>query len=132
MPNPFRSHLSELATSLVDSILAAARSAPLEELWADPRRDRTEHHRNGVEATKAPAAPWDESRHLSGDPTAKTLELVVLLLKGQPSGLRAEQLRRKLGVAKPEITRVLKEGLATKKITKKGQRRATTYFAAAA
>ena len=133
MSNAFRSQVSELTTSLVESILVAARSVPLEELWADPRGARHEPHRNGgVAASRVPAV--DSSAGDRGRPTqaaAKTLELVVLLLRGQPGGMRAEYLRKKLGVSKPEITRALKQGLESKKIVSKGERRATTYFAAA-
>jgi uncharacterized membrane protein len=133
MPNAFRSHVSELATSLVESILAAARSVPLEELWADPRRANGEPHRNGGGVAIRPPAVNSsaDARGRSTQAAAKTLELVVLLLRGQPGGMRAEHLRKKLGVSKPEITRALKQGLETKKIVSKGERRATTYFAAA-
>ncbi len=117
----------------MESILVAARSAPLEELWSDPRGTRHEPRRNGgVAASRLPAVDWSAGDR--GRPTqaaAKTLELVVLLLRGQPGGMRAEYLRKKLGVSKPEITRALKQGLESKKIVSKGERRATTYFAAA-
>ena len=134
MSNALRTQLAELATSLVESILATARSVPLEELWADPPHARREPHPNGVEARSAlPAIAFAGGAPLrSGHDNAKTLELVVLLLRGQKGGLRAEHLRNKLGVLKPEMTRVLKQGRATKKITRRGQRRATTYFAATA
>jgi len=133
MPNALRSQMSELATSLVESILAAARSVPLEELWAEPRDTRQEPHRNGRgAANRLPAVVSSaEARGGSAQAAAKTLELVVLLIKGQPGGMRAEHLRKKLGVSKPEVTRALKQGLETKKIVSKGERRATTYFAAA-
>jgi hypothetical protein len=42
------------------------------------------------------------------------------------------ELRKKLGVPKPEMTFVLKQGLGNAKIVSKGQARATTYFAATA
>ncbi len=117
----------------MESILVAARSAPLEELWADPGGTRHEPRRNGgVAANRLPAVDWSAGD--GGRPTqaaAKTLELVVLLLRGQPGGMGAEHLRKKLGVSKPEITRALKQGLESKKIVSKGERRATTYFAAA-
>jgi len=44
-------------------------------------------------------------------------------------GLRAEEIRTGLGMQAKEIPRVLKEGLATKKLKSKGQKRATTYTA---
>jgi hypothetical protein len=54
---------------------------------------------------------------------------VVALVKKHPKGLRAEQIRVELGLQAKEMPRVLKDGLAAKKLTCKGQKRATTYFA---
>jgi hypothetical protein len=43
--------------------------------------------------------------------------------------MRAEEIRSMLGMQAREMPRILKEGLAKKKLTSKGQKRATTYFA---
>jgi hypothetical protein len=43
--------------------------------------------------------------------------------------MRAEEIRSKLGMESKEMPRILKEGLAKKKLTAKGNKRATTYFA---
>ena len=43
--------------------------------------------------------------------------------------MRSEQLQKLLSLDKKEISGPLNEALEGKKITKKGQRRATTYFA---
>jgi hypothetical protein len=131
MPNTLRSQISELATSLVESILATARSVPLEEFWVEPRGARHEADLNiGVVSDRRTVVDSSADGARSKQATAKTLELVVLLLRGQPGGMRAEYLRKKLGVSKPEITRALKQGLDAKKLVRKGERRATTYFAA--
>jgi hypothetical protein len=45
-----------------------------------------------------------------------------------PKGLRAEQIRAELGIAKREWMRPLGLALDSKKLTKKGSKRATTYF----
>jgi Fic family protein len=50
-------------------------------------------------------------------------------MKKHKDGMRAEQIREKLGLQAKEMPRVLKEGLATKLLSKKGQKRATTYLA---
>jgi hypothetical protein len=57
------------------------------------------------------------------------LDKVHGLLKGSKTGLRAEQIRKALRLDVREMPRVLKEGLASKKLSSKGQKRATTYFA---
>jgi hypothetical protein len=46
-------------------------------------------------------------------------------------GLRAEEIRTALKLDVREVPRVLKEGLKTKKLKAKGQKRATTYTTAA-
>ena len=60
--------------------------------------------------------------------TAVVLEGIVRAAEGK--GLRAEEIRKHLGLDVREVPRVLKEGLRTKKIKAKGQKRATTYRAA--
>jgi hypothetical protein len=53
---------------------------------------------------------------------------VVALVKTKKDGLRAEQIRAALKMQSKEMPRVLVEGLSTKKLVSKGQKRATTYF----
>jgi hypothetical protein len=64
----------------------------------------------------------------SADEIASTLNKVVLLAKTQKQGLRAEEIRSKLGLLPKEMPRILKDGISSKKLTSKGQKRATTYF----
>jgi hypothetical protein len=60
---------------------------------------------------------------------AKALDQVVALVKKHKDSLRAEEIRANLGMDRKEMPRVLKEGLSTKKLKSKGQKRATTYTA---
>jgi hypothetical protein len=53
----------------------------------------------------------------------------MALVKKSKDGLRAEEIRQKLGLESKEMPRVLKEGLATKMLSKRGQKRATVYLA---
>jgi hypothetical protein len=46
------------------------------------------------------------------------------------TGLRAEEIRKTLGLDVREVSRVLKEGLRTKKLKSKGEKRATVYSVA--
>jgi hypothetical protein len=57
------------------------------------------------------------------------IESIVDLLGKSSSGLRAEQIRSALGVEAKELPRPLAEALSSGRITKSGQKRATTYFA---
>ncbi len=58
----------------------------------------------------------------------RTLGVIVGSLKGGP--MRSEQIQKALGLDKRELPRVLKHGLATKKLKAKGEKRATLYSAA--
>ncbi len=55
---------------------------------------------------------------------------MIALVKKHKDGLRAEQIREQLKMQSKEMPRVLKEGLAKRKLKAKGQKRATTYTAA--
>ena len=57
------------------------------------------------------------------------LNKIVLLVKTHKDGMRAEAIRAKLGMQAKEMPRILKEGISAKKLSSKGQKRATTYFA---
>jgi hypothetical protein len=85
--------------------------------------------------TPAPKAPKEKagarrSRRLhrrSMEEIRQTLGQVVKLVAKK--GLRAEQIRSSLALDVREVPRVLREGLATKVLKAKGQKRATTYTA---
>lgn len=53
------------------------------------------------------------------------LDKIAAALK--QGGLRAEQIQKTLGVDRKELPAVLKLGLDSKTLTKKGEKRATTY-----
>jgi hypothetical protein len=55
--------------------------------------------------------------------------LITKALAGAAKGLRSEELQNALKLSKKEIVGPLNQALAAKKVTKKGQKRATTYFA---
>jgi Fic family protein len=78
---------------------------------------------------KAAGKPGRLPRRSPAD-IAKTLAKVVALVKSDSGGLRAEQIRERLGVTQKEMPRVLKEGLSTKALKSKGVKRSTTYTAA--
>jgi hypothetical protein len=129
------SHLQSLAATFADSVLAAIRGASLEELLAGsgvgPRRGPGRPRKSAT--TRAPSSSRRSSGRLarrSPEQIAKALDQVVALVKGKKNGLRAELIRAALKMESKELPRVLKEGLAKRKLKAKGQKRATTYFAA--
>ena len=95
--------------------------------------------RRGPERPKAVPAPIAKPTRVtrsgrlkrrSPEDIAKALDEVIALVKKNKDGLRAEEIGSQLGMEAKEMPRVLKEGLAKKKLKAKGQKRATTYTAA--
>jgi hypothetical protein len=139
-----RSSLNDLAISFTSAVLAAIRSANLDDLLAEthtsrpaaPSRRAPSTAGNGKAASApakaAPAAARSAGRlrRRSPEEISGVLDGIVGLLKKNRAGLRAEQIRAELGLQAKEMPRVLKEGLSTSKLKSKGQKRATTYFAA--
>src|SRR5579862_5284755 len=131
-----RTSLNELASTFVDSVLTAIRTASVDELMsptapsAGPRRIS----RPGPSIPAAGAKPRTTTSgrlpRRSADEIAAALDRVVSLVKKKKEGLRAEAIRAELGLQAKELPRILKEGVAAKKLKSKGQKRATTYFVA--
>jgi hypothetical protein len=144
-----RTQLQDLARSFADQVIGAIRGSSLQELLSPGGGDVSSGRkargdtpkafasaraaRNAVvEATAASARPARSSGRLPRRSAAEieaTLDKIVALLKKHKEGMRAEAIRVALAMQAKEMPRILKEGLATKKLTSKGQKRATTYFA---
>jgi hypothetical protein len=135
-----RSSLNDLAATFASSVLAAVRGASLDELVGKTDGGARRGPGRPPKAKAAPTAataPTNSNGRKSGrlkrrspEDIAKALDQVVALVKKNKNGLRAEAIRANLGMASKEMPRVLKEGLAKKKLKAKGQKRATTYTAA--
>jgi hypothetical protein len=138
-----RSILQELADRFASDVLAAVRSASLQELLAEAggeatRRSTTKAAPSVPRAPSAPRAAGGRSIRIVGGKLARrsqadidsTLGLVVAALKATPEGMRSEEIRDFLKLDKRELPRVLGAGLAKKALKSKGRKRATTYFAA--
>jgi hypothetical protein len=134
MSNSLRSKLSDLADSFANSVLDAIRSASLEELIGDggrePARARSAPTPKPASKPARSSSSGGRLPRRSAEDIAQILDQVVALVKSHKEGLRAEQIRSELGMQAKEMPRVLKEGLVKRKLRSKGQKRATTYFAA--
>ena len=135
MPTRLRSQLDALASNFAQQIVAAIRTASVDEL-AGTKDGGGRHVREGggqADPLSVPTTPRKGKngrlRRRSDEEIAATLNKIVLLVKTQKNGLRAEEIRQKLGLLPKEMPRILKEGVSTKKLSSKGQKRATTYFA---
>lgn len=121
------SRLQVLAFEFATGVLEAVVSSPLEEILGSRAAGK-------VPTSKAPAATRASSGRLarrSDEDIAKVVERIVTLVKGNPDGLRAEQIREELGLEAKEIARPIADALSSRQIKKSGNKRATTYFAAA-
>jgi hypothetical protein len=131
-----KSSLEALASSFASSVLDAIKGASLEELLAEsggvPRRGPGRPPASSAVGIPRPVRATRSGRlkRRSPEDIAKSLDQIVALVKTKKTGLRAEQIRTALRMQSKEMPRVLKEGLAKKKLKAKGQKRATTYFAA--
>ncbi len=137
MPS-LRSQLDALAANFANQVLAALQGASLHELVsgggstvANGRRGPVA--RGGVTsdplATPAKRGKNGRLPRRSDEQILAALNKIVLLVKTHKDGLRAEEIRSKLGLLPKEMPRILKEGISTKKLTSRGQKRATTYIA---
>jgi hypothetical protein len=136
-----RTQLDALASKFAADILAVVHGSSLQELVAvqgggsgvgNGRRARPAGgggHPNPLATTKAKTGKGGRLARRSSDDIAAALGNVVALVKKHKDGLRAEEIRANLGLQSKELPRVLKEGLAKKQLAKKGQKRATVYFA---
>jgi hypothetical protein len=131
-----RSSLHDLASAFASSVLDVIRGASLEELVGQTgggaRRGPGRPPRTAPAPGARPERVARSSRlkRRSPEEIAKALDEVVALLKKNKVGLRAEQIRERLGMQAKEMPRVLKEGFAKRKLKSRGQKRATTYTAA--
>jgi hypothetical protein len=135
-----KSRLSDLAASFADEVIAALQGASLHELIGSEAGGGSSNGRQSRIVSRQPAAALPSAQakaartpgrlpRRSPDEIAKALDRMVSLLKKHKDGLRAEEIRANLGMEPKEMPRILKEGVSTKKLSSKGQKRATTYFA---
>ena len=144
-----KSRLDSLASSFAADIVRAIQGASLEELLGEIGGSKPSPGRlnlssaasarflpaaSAASVAKAGAARskgrgTGRLQRRSPEDIAETLDRIVALVKRHKEGLRAEQIRSELKMQAKEMPRVLKEGLAKKMLSSKGQKRATTYFA---
>lgn len=115
-----QSTIESLASDFATNVLAALRTASLADI-----EGITSGGRGGV---RKPAAKVGGrlQRRSAGD-LASMVEQIAVVLAKETAGLRAEQIRSALGVEAKELPRPLKEGLASGRFAKSGQKRATVY-----
>jgi hypothetical protein len=136
-----RSQLDALAANFATQIVAAIQGASLQELLVSGASGQgTGGRRARAVAGGQPdplsvpvpgKKPGNNGRlpRRSAQEIQAALGKIVLLVKTHKQGMRAEEIRAALGMQAKEMPRILKEGVAKKRLSAKGQKRATTYFA---
>lgn len=127
--NDLRSTIEQLASRFAGNVIEALRRASIDELM-DVAGARGAARR-GQAATRDGASRPSGGRlgRRTADDIAHMVDDIVTLLTKHSEGMRAEQLREALGVEAKELPRPLSDALASGRVTKTGQKRATTYFA---
>jgi hypothetical protein len=138
--------IASLAETFSAGVLAAIRSASLEEILAGGggalskrgpgRPPKSSNGRTVARGGGGQPDPLGAPKRGKGGRLARrspsdiehVIGLIVAKLAEHKAGLRSEQLQKELKLDKKEITGPLNQALAAKKITKKGQKRSTTYF----
>ncbi len=132
--------INSLASDFAHQLLAALRGASLEEIISEtsvghlrrgPGRPRTRVAGGG--GVPVPFRGKRKAGRLarrSPADIAKTVEKIVAIVKASKKGINAEGIKAALKVDRRELPKPLAMALKSKKIRKKGHKRATKYFAA--
>jgi hypothetical protein len=126
--------LEALASDFARTVIAALRSASIDEITglssqSSPRRVGRPTGGESLTVVSRKRGPGGRLGRRSVAQIGQMVDGIVNLLAKSPSGLRAEQIREALGVQAKELPRPLADALSAGRISKRGQKRATTYFA---
>ncbi len=133
--------INSLASDFAHQLLAALRGASLEEIISEtsvghaprsgPGRPRTRVASGGGVPVPFRGGKRKAGRlaRRSAADIAKTVEKIVALVKANKKGINAEGIKAALKVDRRELPKPLGLALKSKKIRKKGHKRATKYFA---
>jgi hypothetical protein len=135
MLSTLRDTIEDLAGQFADHVLKAIREMSLDEVVAmtqrlpSPHVGRRSPLAENVATAPAPRRRGGRLHRRSASEIDATVDKIVSLVKQHRKGLRAEQIRAQLGLRANEMPRPIEAALASKRLSKKGQKRATTYFA---
>jgi hypothetical protein len=146
MAGTLRDTIHRLAVDFAAGVLGVVRGASLEDILAEtggavrrgPGRPPSQAVASRVLERSPRAAQAHRPRRTgrkgrlqrrSASDIGHVVDKIVELLSGKSKGLRAEQIRAALDLSSKELPRPIALALSSKKISKTGQKRATTYFA---
>jgi hypothetical protein len=111
------------ASPRLDSSEMGTFEPPVAAEVASERADSSDSASSEV-AVEAPV----RSRRLPGA-VAREHERIVNLVKGQPDGMRADEIRKALGLQRNDMPRLLREVIEHKLLLSRGEKRSTVYYA---
>jgi hypothetical protein len=119
--------LNHLAADFAASVLQALRGASIDEISGLLGGARIARAVGAGSRGGRRAGGRRLNRRSKADIDA-VVDRIVSLLGKHKGGLRAEEIRQKLSLQAKELPRPIAEALSKKRISKHGQKRATTYF----
>ena len=127
--------INELASRFAHDLVRALRGASLDEIIAETSADHSRPTRKRTTAAVARTRSNGKRIRRSAEQLQVFADRIVALVLKHPKGIRAEELKRAMGVAPGNVgakvfTHPLGVALRSGKIKKRGQRRATLYFKA--
>jgi len=132
--NSLEQHVQALAAKFAQDVLAALQGASLSDIaaLAGSKAVSSSRAADDIDDTgsRAKGKTGGKRARRTAEDLGRTVDKLVRALEKAPEGLRAEALRVELGLAAKEMPRPLALALAEKRIKKRGEKRATTYFAA--
>jgi hypothetical protein len=118
---------STLAQNLATEVLALARKASVNEILSDSHVAGHGPGLTPLSETKSPATPALDVKRMSADTIDSVATVITRYVKSH-QGSKAEAIRKELGIPKEKWARPLAFALGKKGLSKKGQKRATTYW----
>lgn len=128
-----RSAIESLASDFAKNILGILRGMSIDQIVGETKLGA--HRRRATQ--EVPAAKGGTTRkrgakgrlaRRSAEDLASVSSNIVALLGEHPKGLRSEEMKEKLGLDARELARPLADALRSGAVSKRGQKRATTYF----
>ncbi len=124
--------IEALASELAEGVLRALRGASLADLTDGSGAPATSRSAARPAPTTTPASKGRKRgkrvRRSSSDLEGAVGKIVATLRAAGAKGLRAEVLRKRVGLGRRAMMRPVALALSSKRIRKTGEKRATTYF----
>jgi hypothetical protein len=125
--------INALANEFAHNLLKALRGASLDEIIAETGTTHGKRRRRAAAFVATSGQPRRKDgrlpRRTEAD-LARLADKIVALVASSKQGINAEGIKAALKIERKELPRPLSMALGSKKITKRGKKRATTYLKA--